>query len=156
VDEIEFQSQFRPAPATTIGEVLARRLATPDRDELAENAAAKAAADAAARQREELMLANRAAGDPLGQVSRYQAAVGELRGEVLDLEGKLEAARAKLSRAEGNLIHWGEAADEVRTAVAQRSDTGDLLAPARRAHQEFVTATRAAVAAMQGRQKAVR
>jgi hypothetical protein len=154
ISEADFAASFRPPPAGSAGEVLTRRLATPDLDDLAETLAAKAAADARAEQREQLIAANRASGDPIGQVSRYQGMVSELRGEVLDLETQLEAARGRLNRAAENLVHWSEQADEIRTAVAGRSDSveGDLLAPAKAVlagHQQYVAASRAAIAAVQ-------
>jgi hypothetical protein len=152
VDEFELIDQFKPGPATSVAEVLARAAATPDRDELAEAAAERAAADARAEQREQMAMLNRMHGDPLGNVSRCQAAVSELRGEVDDLEEKLQAARSRLNRAAENLVHWSEAADQIHNATARRSNPDDLLAPAKAVlagHQQFVAASRAAVAAMQ-------
>jgi hypothetical protein len=75
-----------------------------------------------------------------------------LRGEVRDLEGQREKARGRLGRAAENLVHWSDQAEEIRAAVAQRSDPGDLLGPAKAAlagHQEYVAASRAAIAAAQ-------
>jgi hypothetical protein len=151
ISEADFAASFRPPPAGSAPEVLARRLATPDLDELAEAVAAKAAADARAEQREQLLAANRSSGDPIGMVSRCQAQLAEERDRVRECEARLEEARGRLSRAAGNLEHWTAAAEEVRTAVAQRSDTNDLIGPAKAmlaGHQEFVSATRAAVAAL--------
>ena len=55
----------------------------------------------------------------------------------MDLESQLEAARGRLNRAAENLVHWSDAAEEVRTAVARRSSVeGDLLAPAKQALAE--------------------
>ena len=128
--------------------MLTRKLAAPDLDELAEAAAEKAAADARAVQREQLLMANRAAGDPLGQVSRYQAAVSELRGEVMDLETQLEAARGRLNRAART---WCTGAIRRRRSVppsrgaATRTTCWDRR---RRSHAEYVAASRAAIAAM--------
>lgn len=144
----DFAASFRPPPGSA-DEVLKRRLATPDIGELAESAEAKAAADAAAGQREQLLMANRAAGDPIGMVSRCQAELAEERDRVRDLETQLETARGRLSRAAANLDHWAAEVDAVHAAVARRSDTGDLLAPAKAAHQQFAAATRAAFEAVQ-------
>jgi hypothetical protein len=54
----------------------------------------------------------------------------------------------RLNRAAENLVHWSDAAEETRTAVARRSDTGDLLGPAKAAHAEYVAASRAAIVAV--------
>jgi hypothetical protein len=152
MDEISFAASFRPPAASSAADVLARRLATPDLSELTEDAAARAAAEARAAQRETMLSLNSQMGDPIGHVSRYQAACSELRGEVDDLEAQLTAARGRLNRAAQNLVHWTEAADEIRSIAAQRSDTGDLLAPAKQllaGHQQYLAASRAAVAAVQ-------
>jgi hypothetical protein len=149
MDEIEFAAQFRPPAAGSLTEVLAKAAVMPDVGELAEAAAAKAAADAATGQREQLLMANRAAGDPIGMVSRCQAQLAEERDRVRDLESQLETARGRLSRAAANLDHWSAEVDAIHTAVARRSDTDDLLAPAKAAHAEFAAATRAAFAAVQ-------
>ena len=150
MDEIEFAAQFRPPAAGSATEVLARKLATPDLDELAEATAAKAAADAAAERREQLLAANRASGDPVGMVSRCQAQLAEERDRVRDLEAQLESARGRLSRAAANLDHWSAEVDAIHTAVARRSSAeGDLLAGAKAAHREFAAATRAAITAME-------
>ena len=148
MDEVSFIEQFKPGAATSVAEVLARAAAMPDRAELEEAAAARAAADARAEQRETLMMLNRAADDPIGMVSRCQAQLAEERGRVRDLESQLETARGRLSRAAANLDHWSAEADAIHTAVARRSDTADLLAPAKAAHAEYVTASRAAFAAV--------
>jgi hypothetical protein len=144
MDEFGLIESFRPAPATTVAEVLARAAAAPDREEIVQAAADRAAADARAEQREAQMMLNRQMGDPLGNVSRYQAAVAECRDEVQDLEVRLEAARGRLGRASDTLAHWAGQADEVHRASVQRSDPGDLLGPAKAAHREVAAATRAA------------
>jgi hypothetical protein len=148
MDEAGFIEQFKPAPATTVAEVLGRALVAPDRDEIVQAAAERAAADARAEQRETQMMLNARAGNPLGQVSRYQAVVAECRDRVTDLENQLETERSRLRRATETLAHWSEAAEEV-TATARRSAPADLLTPAKQAHAEFAAATRAAFAAVQ-------
>jgi hypothetical protein len=149
MDEMQFQKQFKADGPPTLGDVFARAL-LPDRAELEEARAAKAAAAALAERREQLSLLNAMNGDPMGELSRAQSATAAARDVVRDLEGKLSEAREVLTRAEGNLSMWGGQVDEVMTQVARRSEAEvDLLAPARRAHQEFVTATRAAFAAAQ-------
>lgn len=152
MDELELVESFRPAPATSVAEVLARALQAPDRDEIEQAAADRLAADARAEQRETQMMLNRQLGDPLGNVSRCQAAVAECRDEVADLENRLETARGRLSRATDSLTHWAGAADELHRASVRRSDTADLLGPAKAAlagHQQYVAASRAAREAVQ-------
>lgn len=151
ISEAGFAASFRPPPAGSANEVLQRRLATPDIDELAEAAAERAAANARAEEREQLLAANQSAGDPISMVSRAHAQLAEERDRVRECEAALETARGRLSRAAGNLEHWTAAAEEVRTAVPRRSDTSDLLGPAKAmlaGHQQYVAASRAAVAAM--------
>ena len=140
ISEADFAASFRPPPAGSANEVLQRRLAMPDLDELAEVAAEKAAAGAAAVRREQLIAANAAAGDPFGMVSRTQVQVQEMRGEVTDLEQRLSRAREKLNRGAENLLYWSDQAEEVRRAVARDSDTSDLLAVPKAVlagHQEY-------------------
>lgn len=149
MDELEWAAQFRPPAAGSLTEVLAKATVMPDLADLAETAATKAAEEARATQREELLQANRAAGDPIGHVTRCQAQLAEQRDRIRDLEAQLGEARRREAHAAENLAHWSAAADEIRTAVAQRSDTGDLLGPAKAAHLEFVQTTRAAFAAVQ-------
>jgi len=136
MDEIDFIEQFRPAAPTTVAEVLARVAATPDRDDLAQAAADRVRADARAEQRETWAMLNRMAGNPAGEVSRCQAIVAECRERVAELEGQLETARGRLSRAGESLAHWSQTADEVHRASIQRSDPADLLAPAKQALAE--------------------
>jgi hypothetical protein len=136
MDEFGLIEQFKPGPATSVAEVLARAAAMPDRDELVQAAADRAAADARAERREAEAMLNRMAGDPLGNISRCQAAVSEARDRVTDLENQLEEARGRLSRAAESLAHWSGAAEEVHRASIQRSDPGDLLAPAKQALAE--------------------
>lgn len=136
MDEFGLIEQFRPAPATSVAEVLARAAAFPDRDEIEQAAVERAAADARAEQRETQMMLNRQMGNPLGEVNRCQAAVAECREQVQDLESQLETARGRLNRAAENLVHWSEAAGEVHRASIQRSDPADLLGPAKQALAE--------------------
>jgi hypothetical protein len=152
MDEIDFLEQFRPAAPTTVAEVLARVASVPDRADLAAAAAERAEADARAERYEARMLANRMTGNPLGEVSRMQAVVSEAREQVQELEGQLEKARDRLSRASETLAHWGEQADEVYRASVQRSDTADLLGPAKETlagHRAYLQASRAAWEAAQ-------
>ena len=149
MDELEFQASFKQSGPPTLGDVFARAL-LPDRAELEEARAAKAAADALAERNEQLRLANAMAGDPLAELSRAQSATAAARDVVRDLEARLGEAREVLYRAEGNLAAWGGQVDEVMTQVARRSSAPhDLLAPAKAAHMEFAAATRAAIAAVQ-------
>lgn len=131
MDEFELIEQFKPGAATSVAEVLARAAAMPDRAEIEEAAAERAAADARAEQRETQAMLNRMAGDPIGNVSRCQQAVAEARDQVADLESQLEAARGRLNRAAENLVTWSDAADEVHRASVQRSSRPDLLGPAK-------------------------
>jgi hypothetical protein len=147
VNEAEFQAQFRPG--STLAAVLAKAR-VPDRAEQEEKLAAKAAEAARAARNEELALANQAAGNPLAELSRAQTAVGMARDAVRDLEAQLREAREVLSRAEGNVAVWSGQVEELQADVARRSSVeGDLLSPAKQAHQEFVQATRAAFEAVQ-------
>lgn len=150
-DELTFQQQFRPAGPANAGEVLAhRQMAPPSRDELDQDAAARAEATALAEQREQLALANAVAGNPLGELSRAQQIAADARDRVRDLETQLASARETVRRADDNVTAWASDVDEVRASVAQRSSTEhDLLAPAKAAHLEFAQATRAAFAAVQ-------
>jgi hypothetical protein len=134
MDELEFAAQFRPDGPVTAGDVLARQLATPDRRELEQEAVERAAAAEAEERRENLRLANYQRGDPLGQLTRAQAAAGQARDEVRDLESRLADARETLSRAQSAVQEWGTTADEL--LFARRSVTPDLLAEAKRAAAE--------------------
>jgi hypothetical protein len=146
VDEVGFVEQFKPGAATSVAEFLARAAAMPDRTELEEAAAARAAADARAEQRETTAMLNRMQGDPIGNVSRCQAAVAEARDQVTDLENQLETARGRLGRATENLAHWSQAADEIM-ATARRTSGDPMEQASRRAHQAFAEVTRAKIAA---------
>jgi hypothetical protein len=152
VDEYELIESFKPAPATTVAEVLARVASVPDRADIAAAAAERAEADARADARETRMMLNRRLGNPLGEVSRMQAVVSEIRDRVQAMETELEKERGRLSRASETLAHWSEQADEVYRASVQRSAPDDLLGPAKAilaGHQEYVAASRAAIAAVQ-------
>jgi hypothetical protein len=152
MDEIDFIEQFKPAAPRSVAEVLARVASVPDRADLAAAAAERAEADARAEQFETRTLLNRRLGNPLGEVSRMQAVVSEAREQVQELEGQLEKARGRLSQASETLTHWSAQADEVYRASVQRSNTADLLAPAKQAlagHREYVAASRAAWSAVQ-------
>jgi hypothetical protein len=78
-------------------------------------------------------MLNRQLGDPFGNVTRCQAAVASCRDEVADLENQLETARGRLHRAAESLVDWQERAGEVQAASVRRSDTADLLLPAKQA-----------------------
>jgi hypothetical protein len=134
MDELEFAAQFRPDGPVSVAQVLARTLATPDRAELEQDAAERAAAVEAEERRENLRLANYAAGDPLGQASRARAAEASARDEVRDLERRLGDAREVLSRAQSAAVEWGASADEI--LYARRSITPDLAAEAKRVAAE--------------------
>ena len=152
MDEYELIESFKPAPATTVAEVLARVASVPDRADLAQAAAERAEADARAEVRETRMMLNRRLGNPLGEVSRMQAVVSEMRDRVQAMETELEKERGRLSRASETLAHWSAQADEVYRASVQRSDTDDLLAGEKatlKEHQEYVAASRAAWSAAQ-------
>jgi hypothetical protein len=148
MDEFGLIEQFRPDAPTTVAEVLARAAAAPDRTEVEQAAAERAAADARAEQRETTAMLNRMQGDPIGNVSRCQAAVSEARDRVMDLQAQLETAQGRLSRAAEQLAHWSGAADEVM-ATARRSAVSDdpLEQAQRRAHAAFAEITRTKVAA---------
>jgi uncharacterized protein YhaN len=137
VDEVEFARQFRPDGPSTVSQVLARALATPDRAELEQAAAEKARDEALAERREATQMLNQLYGDPIGHVSRAQQAVAALRDEEADLTAKLEAVRGRLRQAAESLVDWGQQADEVLSASAQRSHTPDLLAEAKETLARF-------------------
>jgi hypothetical protein len=149
MNELEFQRQFKPDGPPTLGDVFARAM-LPDRAEQEEARAAKAAAAALAERNEQLALANAMAGNPLAELSRAQSATAAARDVVRDLEARLSEAREVLSRAEGNMAAWSGQVEELQANVARRSSAEiDVLAPAKAAHMEFVSATRAAIAAME-------
>jgi hypothetical protein len=133
MDEVGFAESFRPSSPVSVQDVLRRQLATPDRAELEQAAAERAAADALAERRETTAMLNRMQGDPIGNVSRAQLAVASLRDEEADLTAKLDAVRGRLRQAAEALVDWSATADDVLSATAQRSHTPDLLAPAREA-----------------------
>ena len=77
--------------------------------------------------------------------------MAELQDEALDLTTRLDAVNGKIHREASNLVYLNDRADEIRQDVARSSDTGDLLAPAKAAlegHQQYVAASRAAIAAV--------
>lgn len=132
MDEAEFQSQFRASGPVTMQAVFARAL-MPDRDELAEAAAQRAAEGSRAEERELRRMLNAQAGDPLGQLTRAETAAAAPRDEVRDRESKLDIARGRLHRAAEAVVDFRTAADEVMTSSARRSSPHDLLSPAREA-----------------------
>jgi hypothetical protein len=152
VDQFELIEQFRPAPATSVAEVLARAAAMPDRDDITEAATERAAAEARAEQRETAAMLNRMQGDPIGNVSRAATAVSEARDRVNDLESQLETARGRLTRASESLAHWSGAADGVIATARRSAATDDPMEQAqRRAHAAFTEITRTKMAARSAR-----
>jgi ABC-type transporter Mla subunit MlaD len=131
MDELEFARQFVSDAPPTVNDVLARALQA-DRDELAETRKEREEAAEREARRENMALVNRQFGDPLGHVTRAQHAVAEARAKVRDLEDQLEQARGVLHRAAESYVDWSGQAEQV-TATVSRSDTHDLLAPAREA-----------------------
>jgi hypothetical protein len=79
-----------------------------------------------------MAMANRQAGDPIGEVNRCHMAVAACRDEVADLEARLEGARGRLHRAAEQLVDWQAQADQVLAVSAQRSQTPDMLQDAKR------------------------
>jgi hypothetical protein len=130
VDEVEFARQFRPDGPATVDQVLARALATPDRAELEQAAAERAAADALAERRETTAMLNALHGNPLAELSRAQQVAAAARDEVADLEARLAVARERFRSAAESVVDFGTAADEVLNASARRSSP-DLLQGAR-------------------------
>jgi hypothetical protein len=147
VDEIGFAASFKPSGPVTVQDVLRRQLAMPDRAELEADRRERAEAAAREERAEAMRLANYQFGDPLGQLTRSQMAAAEARDRVRALEDELAEARKVLHRCAEEYVGWQEQAEQV-TATAARSAPHDLLGPAKAAHQEFVSATRAKVAAM--------
>lgn len=147
MDEYGLIESFKPAPAMSVEEVLRRAALAPDRAEIEQEQAERAAADQRAEQRELTAMLDRAAGSPLQQVTRCQAAVASCREEVDDLEAQLERSRAKLRRAAESLVGWEAEAERVMTAARRQSDD-PLTQASRRAHEAFVSVTRAKVAEM--------
>jgi hypothetical protein len=130
MDELEFAQQFAPSGPPTVNDVFRRALMS-DRADLEQAAAEKAAADAREAARENMALANRQMGDPLGNVTRAQMAVAEARDKVRALEDQLEAARGVLHRAGEQYVDWQESAELV-TATASRSAPHNMLDGARK------------------------
>jgi len=115
-----------------VQDVLRRQLAMPDRAELEQAAAERAAADALAERRETTAMLNALHGNPLAELSRAQQAAAAARDEVNDLEVRLAGARERLRAAAESVVDFGAAADEVLNASARRSSP-DLLQGAREA-----------------------
>jgi hypothetical protein len=76
--------------------------------ELAEEREAEAKRARAAENAELLAIANRAAGDPLGQRHRAHADLEERQAEVSDLEDKLAKARGRLESARSAVQFWND------------------------------------------------
>jgi hypothetical protein len=76
--------------------------------ELAEEREAEAKRARAAENAELLAIANRAAGDPLGQRHRAHADLEERQAEVADLEARLEKARGRLESARSSVRFWND------------------------------------------------
>jgi hypothetical protein len=136
MSEADFAASFRPSGPVSVQDVLRRQLATPDLRELAEESAARAAAEADRERRETLQMLNAANGNPLAELSRAQQVAAAARDEVADLEARLAVARERFRSAAESVVDFGSAADEVLNASARRSSTPDLLAPAKQALAE--------------------
>ena len=132
MDELSFAAAFKPGPPTSAAEVLARRLATPDPEELREAVEAKRAADARAELAETRRMINAMNGDPLGQLSLAQSEAASARDVVQDLEEQLSRGRERLQRAAERMVDLGQAADQVLARSVQQSDGADLLAGPRK------------------------
>jgi len=126
--------------------------AAADRAEEAAAVREKAEREAERAERTEaLAILNRAAGDPLGQMSVARAVIAAADDEIAELSAKLARAEAKRSRAADSMKFYAERLGAAQDCV-QRSAGGDLLAPAKaqlKAHQEYVQASRAAWSAAQ-------
>jgi hypothetical protein len=130
VDELEWAASFRPSGPVSVADVLRRQMATPDPRELAEEAAARAAAEADQERRETMRMLNAVNGNPLAELSRAQQVAATARDEVADLEARLAVARERFRSAAESVVDFGTAADEVLNASARRSSP-DLLQGAR-------------------------
>jgi hypothetical protein len=74
--------------------------------ELAEEREAEAKRARLAENAELMALANRAAGDPMGQIQRAQLDLADRQAEVGDLEDKLRKARGRLESARSHVQFW--------------------------------------------------
>jgi LuxR family maltose regulon positive regulatory protein len=116
MDELEFAQQFAPSGPLTVNDIFRRQLAT-DWEAHEEARREREQAEAREAQRENMAMANRQMGDPLGNVTRCQMAVGEARDRVRALEDQLTEARRVLHRCADEYVTWSEQA-EVVTATA--------------------------------------
>jgi hypothetical protein len=126
--------------------------------ELAEERETEAKRARAAENAELLAIANRAAGDPLGQRHRAHADLEERQAEVADLEARLEKARGRLESARSAVQFWNdrllvmeESTSRSRTPdplEATRMAAADAL---REAHEGRMIVERAKRSQQQGR-----
>jgi hypothetical protein len=114
--------QFRGEPVT----VLEGALAAQAREQRAEDAEAQREAErkaeAAEARAEGLALANRALGNPLGEVSALRSALTAADDEVGELQEKLDKAKARQESVRSNLQWWSERLAIATETVAARSE----------------------------------
>jgi hypothetical protein len=80
-----------------------------------------------------LALANRAAGDPLGQIQRAQADLSDWQEKVSDLRDQLRKAETRLESARSNVQFWADRAMIVEESTRSRALDPVELASARAA-----------------------
>jgi hypothetical protein len=154
VDVNEFLDAHHDASLSPLQRALALDAAA-DAKSAADDRREEAARHAAAEERTELLtLANRQGHDPVGELRRFRADAMAADDLVRDLSDRLAKATARRDRINENMQSLTRQVDSIHAAVASRSapvmdGLNDLLAPARRAHAEYVTASRAAWQATQ-------
>lgn len=149
IDETTWRQQtFGTGKQTAVPGILAMANA-PTWGELEEERAAKAAAEATAARREKIAALDAANDHPIAKRSALMAEAGESRIRIADLAEQLARAQQDHERIEANLAYYDRVVGEIQAAAAPPPSDDPLAVAGRRAHAEFVEATRAAFAAVQ-------
>ena len=146
-ETLAFLEQHRgedPGPFARMAAETAQERAAQERED------ADRAARAQART-EDLALANRGSGDPLGEISRARSVLAAVDDQVADLAEQLRKVQDKRDRVLGGIEFWTQKLAAVNDSVQRSATMGDdLLDPVKRqlaaAHREYVQASRARMA----------
>jgi hypothetical protein len=124
----QWLEQFRAPPVTVLEGALAAQAIEQSRDDAAQERRDAEVRESAEARAEGLELANRALGNPAGEVAQLRSALAACDDEVADLREKLGKAEARQGRVRENLTWWSERwalAVEATTARTVRQDPAE-------------------------------
>jgi hypothetical protein len=138
--------QFTAGDLSPMGQALLQQQMTDAKAEADEERAEAEREAARQERRDNTLLADRQAGGAMAEISRQRALAGEADDRCRDLEAQLAKWQGKRDRALSNVEFWAQrmqlASDQVQRSVSG-ADLGPLQQASRRAHREFLEATRA-------------